>query len=109
MSECFIDPMAFAQGRSDKPYKYTFLQSSRLLVGLNCLQPGQSQPLHDHPDQDKFYYVVDGVGFFTVDAETRECYAGALVLCKAGSQHGVENRSLALLTFLTVIAPWSAG
>lgn len=102
----FLNPLEFAQGRNDKPFKYTFLQNERLLVGMNCLQTGQSQPLHDHPRQDKFYYVLEGTGHFTVGEETRECAAGQLILCPAGVLHGVENRGIGLLSFLTVIAPW---
>lgn len=107
-SSTYINPMQFAQGRNDKPFKYSFLQSSRLLAGLNCLQPGQSQPLHDHKDQDKIYFVLDGSGFFTVGSECRECFKGDMIVCPAGVPHGAENRGLTLLSFLTVIAPWQA-
>lgn len=106
MNKPFLRPLDFAQGRNDKPYKYTFLQSPRLLVGLNSLLPGQAQPLHEHPDQDKFYFVLEGAGVFQVGDMLRECRAGEMVLCEAGVAHGVENRGVALLTFLTVIAPW---
>ncbi len=102
----FINPMDYAQGRNDKPFKYSFLENERMLLGMNCLQPGQQQPLHDHADQDKFYFVLSGEGWFTVGDESRTCVAGELILCPAGVPHGVENRSDALLTILTVIAPW---
>lgn len=102
----FVKPLEFAQGRNDKPYKHTFLATERILVGMNCLQIGQAQPLHDHPAQDKFYYVLEGTGHFTVGEETRECAAGELILCPAGVAHGVENRGIGLVSFLTVIAPW---
>lgn len=105
MTTPFVRPIEHAQGRNDKPYKYTFLQSPRLLVGINCLLPGQKQALHNHPEQDKFYYVLDGSGVFQVGDVFRECRAGDLVLCEAGVLHGVENRGLGLLTFLTVLAP----
>jgi quercetin dioxygenase-like cupin family protein len=106
MTTPFQRPMDFARGRNDKPYKYTFLQTERLLAGINCLMPGQSQPLHEHPNQDKFYLVLNGAGVFTVGAESKECREGELVLCEAGVAHGVENRGHSLLTFLTLIAPW---
>ena len=70
MNDYFVTPLDHAQSRAEKPFKHTFFQSDRLLAGLNCLLPGQKQPIHDHVDQDKFYYVVAGVGLFTVgDAE----------------------------------------
>ena len=102
----FIRPLDHAASRPEKPYKYTFLQTERLLAGLNCLLPGQSQPIHEHPAQDKFYFVLEGTGIFTVGGDARACAAGELILCPAGVPHGVENASEGLLTFLTVIAPF---
>ena len=101
----FIHPLAHAQARQDKPFKYTFFQSDRLLVGLNTLLPGQAQHLHDHPTQDKFYLVLDGAGEFTVGEETRLCATGELILAPAGVPHGVKNEGDAMLSFMTVIAP----
>ena len=108
MSGYFIDPLAFAQSRADKPYKYSFLETDRLLCGINCLLKGQAQALHDHPDQDKFYFVVAGRGSFTVGDTTRACGPGTLVIAPAGIPHGVVNEEDDLLTFMTVIAPWHA-
>jgi quercetin dioxygenase-like cupin family protein len=105
----FIHALDHAQARDGKPFKHTFFESSALLVGLNSLQNGQAQPLHDHANQDKFYLVLAGTGRFTVGDETRECSAGDLVLAPAGIPHGVVNQAADLLTFLTVIAPWPQG
>jgi mannose-6-phosphate isomerase-like protein (cupin superfamily) len=105
-SRCFLTALDFCQGRPEKPFKHTFFQSARLLTGLNCLLPGQAQPIHDHADQDKFYFVLAGCGIFTVGDESRECGPGTLVLAPAGVTHGVENRGAELLSFLTVIAPF---
>lgn len=106
---CFINPLHHVQERADKPFKHTFLQSDRLLAGLNCLLPGQAQHLHDHPQQDKFYYVLEGEGFFTVGDDSRACGPGMLVLAPAGVPHGVDNRSSQRLVFLTVIAPFAGA
>ena len=104
----FVQPLQHAGSRVDKPYKYTFFQSERLLTGLNCLEPGQAQSIHDHPDQDKFYLVLEGRGYFTVGDEAQTCGVGELILAPAGVMHGVENRSDDRLTFMTVIAPFPA-
>ena len=55
-----------AGARADKFYKATLFRGDALLLGVNCLEPGQAQPAHDHADQDKFYFVVEGVGRFQV-------------------------------------------
>jgi len=107
ITEYFVRPLDYAQGREGKPYKHTLFTSERLLVGTNSLLPGQSQPLHDHTDQDKFYFVIAGVGLFTVGDEQRSCGPGDLILAPSGIPHGVDNQGDALLTFLTVIAPWT--
>ncbi len=108
MSETpFLRVLDFAQERDDKAFKHTLLQSERLLAGLNVLRPGQQQSIHDHPEQDKFYYVVEGAGQFTVGDATQHCAAGMLVLAPAGVPHGVVNDGSARLVFLTVIAPFA--
>lgn len=107
MSETpFLRVLDFAQERDDKAFKHTFLQSERMLAGLNVLRPGQQQSIHDHPEQDKFYYVVEGAGQFTVGDDTQRCDAGMLILAPAGVPHGVVNDGSERLVFLTVIAPF---
>lgn len=101
----FITPLRHATGRSEKLFKMTFLHTKHLMVGMNCLQRGQAQHLHDHPNQDKVYIVLDGSGHFNVNGEVRECFKGDLIICRAGEPHSVENRGLGLLTVLVCIAP----
>ncbi len=91
--------------RPDKHYKTTLFSGALMMVGLNCLEPGQEQPLHDHADQDKLYSVLAGEGRFTVGAEQRSVGAGALVWAPAGVPHGVRNESAQRLTLLVCIAP----
>src|SRR2546427_4343471 len=43
-----------------KMTKLDCFRSDRLLVGLNCFEPGQEQPVHAHAGADKFYLVVTG-------------------------------------------------
>lgn len=91
--------------RADKHYKTTLFSGEQLMVGLNCLEPGQEQPLHDHADQDKVYQVLEGEGVFTVGAEERCAGAGTLVWAPAGVPHGVRNAGDERLTLLVCIAP----
>src|SRR2546421_472139 len=50
----------------DKMTKLDCFRSPRLLVGLNCFEAGQSQPIHAHAGADKFYLVVSGKASFGV-------------------------------------------
>jgi len=105
-NQYFINLLDHTGTRDDKAYKHTFFQSERLLTGLNCLQPGQRQHIHVHAEQDKFYLVLAGEGRFSVDGEEKICGPGELILAPSGVDHGVENQGDAMLTFITVIAPF---
>ena len=89
----------------DKFFKSTLFQSGRLLLGLNCLEPGQTQKVHTHADQDKFYFVVEGEGEFVVGEETQEGGAGTTIWAPAGEDHGVTNTGEERLVLLVGIAP----
>jgi quercetin dioxygenase-like cupin family protein len=91
--------------RPEKFYKATLFQGQMMMVGLNCLEPGQAQPVHDHADQDKVYVVLEGSGRFIVGGEVREVGQGMIVWAQAGAPHGVENTGSTRLTVLVCIAP----
>jgi mannose-6-phosphate isomerase-like protein (cupin superfamily) len=93
----------------DKFFKSTLFQSPRLLLGLNCLEPGQEQRAHTHADQDKFYFVIEGQGTFVVGAETSQAGPGMVVWAPAGVEHGVTNTGDLRLVLLVGIAPAPAG
>jgi len=91
--------------RADKFYKTTLFQGQHLMLGLNCLEPGQVQAVHDHTNQDKFYYVLEGAGTFTVGDEVTTVGPGHAVWAEAGVPHGVANQGAERLTILMGIAP----
>lgn len=87
-----------------KMTKIDCFRSERLLVGLNCFEPGQAQAVHAHASADKFYLVVSGKARFVVGDRTLEAGPGALVLAPEGVPHGVE-RALERTVVLVAIAP----
>ncbi|MBN1964239.1 MAG: cupin domain-containing protein [Anaerolineae bacterium] len=91
--------------RAGKHYKATLFDGEHLMIGLNCLEPGQDQPVHDHADADKVYVVLEGRGWFTVGDAQQEAGSGTVVFAPAGLPHGVENRASERLTLLVNIAP----
>jgi quercetin dioxygenase-like cupin family protein len=95
----------FVGAKTDKFYKATLFQGHHLMLGLNCLEPGQVQPVHEHSDQDKFYFVLEGAGLFTIGEEVTEVGTGYVIWAAAGMPHGVENRGTERLTLLMGIAP----
>jgi mannose-6-phosphate isomerase-like protein (cupin superfamily) len=103
--DAFRDWRAAAGSSPDRFFKTTLFRGDRLLLGLNCLGPGQSQAVHAHDDQDKFYHVLEGAGQFVVGEESREAGVGTAVWAPAGVAHGVANRGTGRLTLLVGIAP----
>jgi quercetin dioxygenase-like cupin family protein len=90
---------------ADKFYKTTLFRAEALMLGLNCLEPGQVQQPHKHDNQDKFYYVVEGSGRFWLAEEQVTATAGEVVWAPAGLKHGVQNDGDGRLTLLVGIAP----
>ncbi|MAS37622.1 MAG: cupin [Anaerolineaceae bacterium] len=101
----FEDYRNHVGARPDKFYKSTLFQGDMMMVGLNCLEPGQVQPVHDHADQDKVYVVLEGSGRFTVGDETQDAGEGMVIWAQAGVAHGVENVGSTRLSVLVCIAP----
>ena len=89
---------------ADKAAKIDLFRGERLFLGLNCFEPGQSQPAHAHAGADKFYYVVSGRARITVGEETREVGPGAVVWAPADVPHGV-GEALERTVLLVGIAP----
>lgn len=77
--------------RADKMAKVDCFRSERLLVGLNCFEPGQAQAVHAHAGADKFYVVLSGKANVVVGERTVTAGPGDLVLAPAGVPHGIES------------------
>src|SRR5690242_3193158 len=92
-----IRPVDHAEWRDDKMGKTTLFESSRLLVGLNCFEPGQSHALHAHHGMDKVYKVIDGEGLFLLDGRELPMKSGDLLVAPDGVPHGVRNSGSARL------------
>jgi quercetin dioxygenase-like cupin family protein len=104
----FVDYRERVGSNPDKQFKATLFQSGRLMLGLNCHEPGQSQHDHTHADQDKFYFVAEGTGEFVVGDEKRRAGQGMVVWAPAGVTHGVTNTGTERLVLVVGIAPFPA-
>ena len=101
----FADYKDFIGSRPDKFFKSTLFRSDMLLLGINCLDPGQVQAVHAHHGADKFYFVLEGEGRFTVGEDTQSACEGTVVWAPAQAPHGVENAGTIRLVLLVGIAP----
>lgn len=100
---------AHTGSQAPKFYKTTLFEGAHMLVGLNCLDPGQSQPYMGHGQADRAYLVMEGRGLFTVGDETFEVGPGEIIWAGGGTPHGVENTGAERLTLLVAIAPPPTG
>jgi quercetin dioxygenase-like cupin family protein len=100
----FIDPSSRASFDTAKMTKADLARGEHLFLGLNCLEPGQSQKVHAHAGADKFYLVVSGKARITVGVETREVGPGTIAWCPADLPHGVES-ALERTVLLVGMAP----
>jgi mannose-6-phosphate isomerase-like protein (cupin superfamily) len=94
-----------AGSRPEKFFKTTLWEGEHLVAGLNCLEPGQTQATHAHAEADKFYFILEGQGIFTIGEVQQEAEAGTLVVAPASVPHGVRNEGQNRLTILVAIAP----
>ncbi len=101
----FLNWHDFEGSNAEKFFKSTLWQGQYVMIGLNCLEPHQIQPVHAHADADKFYFVLTGGGSFTVGDDERTVESGAVVIAPAGVPHGVTNTGAERLSLLVAIAP----
>jgi len=100
-----IRPAEHAKFQGDKMAKIALATTPRAQLDLYCLEPGQSQKVHSHDDQDKIYVVLEGRGRVTVGAEQHALAPGEAVVATAGAPHGVTNDSDARLLLLVFVSP----
>lgn len=101
----FLNWRDFEGSRPEKFFKATLWQGDHVMVGLNCLEPQQTQPVHAHEGADKFYYVLTGRGTFTVGNTEQSLESGMIVVAPSGVPHGVTNTGDERLSLLIAIAP----
>jgi mannose-6-phosphate isomerase-like protein (cupin superfamily) len=90
---------------AERWYKGTIFQSAHMLVGVDCLAPGQSQSAHMHRGHDKMYFVQSGSGEFTIGTTVAVCTTGSVIIAPADTVHSVSNIGTEPLILLIAMAP----
>lgn len=101
----FTDYRSHVGSSGERFYKATLFQSPRMLLGMDCLDQGQSQLAHRHAGRDKFYFVIEGAGEFVIGEERRVAGPGAVVWAPADVEHSVINHGPERLVMLIGMAP----
>ncbi len=94
--------------RPDRYAKATLFENEAMLVGMNCLEPGQSMEKHAHQKQNRFYLVLQGKGLFRVGDQEGDFGPGTVVWIPAGNSHRIQNLGSQQLVLLVGIAPGHA-
>jgi quercetin dioxygenase-like cupin family protein len=79
-----------------------------VLVGINCMAPGQILSKHAHAEQNRFYSVLEGWGEIKIGDEVSRVEVGTVAWVPAGVAHTVTNTSDAPFILLVGIAPGHA-
>ncbi len=98
-------PEEHAVFKPDKMGKATLFESERILVGLNCFEPGQQHALHAHAGMDKVYQVLSGQGVFLLEDREIPMQPGVMLVAPEGVPHGVRNSGDEKLVLLAILAP----
>jgi quercetin dioxygenase-like cupin family protein len=98
-------PEEHAVFKPDKMGKATLFESERILVGLNCFEPGQQHALHAHAGMDKVYQVLSGKGVFLLEDREIPMQPGVMLVAPEGVSHGVRNSGDEKLVLLAILAP----
>ena len=100
-----LRPEAYAVFKDEKMGKSTLFESERILVGLNCFEPGQEHALHGHAGMDKIYHVLRGAGAFLVEGREIPMRAGTMLVAPEGVPHGIRNTGEDRIVVLAILAP----
>ena len=71
-------------------------------LGHALLPPDTSVGYHRHDTIEECYIIAQGSGRMTVDGETREVFAGDVILNKLGGSHGIYNHRAEELELVVV-------
>lgn len=85
---------------------YEFLRVPALNVGLYTLPVGAADRQTPH-EEDEVYFVIDGLGVFTVEGADRTVQKGSVLYVKAGIEHRFHSitQDLVVLVFFASALP----
>lgn len=92
-----------------KRVRKKLLGSKRIVGELLCYEPGQATPLHQHPQQDECFLVLEGAGTLAAGEEKRPIRTHDLILVPAATHHALLADAGARLVLLFFKAPAAAA
>jgi len=90
---------------ADKLMKKVPLDTDKVVFNTYFFKPRQILPLHKHPSSDELFYIVEGVGEFTVGNNSTIVGPSSAVYGPADVFHGLVNSGDTELVLISVQAP----
>ena len=90
-NEFFKDYSSFVSFKPERYGKSTLFENEHILVGLNCLEPGQEMAKHAHEVQCRFYIVLEGKGSVWVGDENKVTEKGIVIWVPSGHANRIVN------------------
>jgi mannose-6-phosphate isomerase-like protein (cupin superfamily) len=90
---------------TDAYMKKTPLDTDKFVFNTFYFSPRQILPFHKHPATDELFYIVDGVGQFTLGNENVMVGPGTTVYGPANVYHGLINHGNKELVVISVQSP----
>jgi quercetin dioxygenase-like cupin family protein len=101
----FKNYRSFVSFQVERYGKSTLFENEHILIGLNCLEPGQGMEKHAHEIQCRFYLVLEGSGRVWVGDEQKEVEKGTVIWVPSGHTHRIVNTGIERMVMLVGIAP----
>ncbi len=101
----FKDYKSSVSYQSNEYFKTTLFENEHLMLGLNCLEPGQITEKHAHEVQLRFYLVLEGSGLIKIGNSESQAGPGTVIWIPAGHTHKVVNNGSQNMILLVGMAP----
>lgn len=90
---------------AEKYQKQSLFKTEQTALDVYCLMRGQSQKLHSHKQNDKYYVIWEGRATVQIGEEIRELGPGEAALARPGVDHAISNNGTEPVVALVFQAP----
>jgi quercetin dioxygenase-like cupin family protein len=94
-----------AQFNPEGYVKRSIFKTDSLHFGLYCLEPGQINARHKHPQNDEICYVVQGTGEIVIGDEIAAVEAGVFIHAHQSVEHEIRNTGTERMLIIVVQSP----
>lgn len=94
-----------AQFNPEGYVKRSIFNTDALQFGLYCLEPGQINARHKHPQNDEICYVVQGTGEVVIGDEIAAVQAGVFIHAPKAIEHEIRNTGTEQMLIIVVQSP----